>query len=343
MKLIFTLSFTGIFLFFALACSSEHAPRARKESARNTSAVQGVIEGDPKNEENNMLPTVPQMKGFFLDQLRIPLEEIKDGGPPKDGIPSIDFPKFIEAKEATFLQAEDMVIGVVFQGIATAYPIRILNYHEVVNDKFGKQPVVVTYCPLCGSGVAFLAGEAGHEKIFGVSGLLYNSDVLLYDRTTESLWSQLMAKAISGPLSGTRLEMIPSEQTTWENWRKRYPQTMVMTTNTGHLRDYDRSPYQRYDQEEAIYFPVVATNDQLPKKEKVIGVEVNGRYKAYPFSKLAKQNRIVKDVVNGQHLFIEFDTDSYSARVTTEDGLLYPSTTLYWFAWYAFHPLTAVY
>ena len=124
----------------------------------------------------------PVRNGFVLSNLRIPLEEIKGGGPPKDGIPSIDKPIFEKAAEATWLKAEDNVLGLVVNGIARAYPIRIMNWHEVVNDVIGDQPIVITFCPLCGSGIAFDAKIDGQAHSFGVSGLLYNSDVLLYDR-----------------------------------------------------------------------------------------------------------------------------------------------------------------
>lgn len=153
-----------------------------------------------------------KMKGFDLSNSSIPPAEIEDGGPPKNGIPSIDKPEFISSNQAT-LADTDRVLGVKENGVAKAYPINILNHHEIVNDHFGDQPVVVTYCPLCGSGIAFEAKIKGQSKIFGVSGLLYNSDVLLYDRETESLWSQLRYEAISGPLAGEQLEVLNTANT----------------------------------------------------------------------------------------------------------------------------------
>lgn len=128
--------------------------------------------------------------GFDLGNSSILVEDIKSGGPPKDGIPAIDHPKFLSASKAS-LSNNDRILGVHENGIAKAYPIAIMNYHEIVNDLFGNKAVVVTYCPLCGSGIAFNAKINDQTLSFGVSGLLYNSDVLLYDRETESLWSQL--------------------------------------------------------------------------------------------------------------------------------------------------------
>ena len=136
--------------------------------------------------------------GFDLEGALIPVQEIRSGGPPRDGIPSIDRPQFVAGTAAGFLKAKDRILGIERHGIARAYPIKILNYHEIVNDIFGSEPIVITYCPLCGTGMAFLAVIGGERRVFGVSGLLYNSDVLLYDRNSETLWSQLRGKAVAG-------------------------------------------------------------------------------------------------------------------------------------------------
>ncbi len=292
-----------------------------------------------------MTPLAPQRKGFVLERLLLPLEEIQDGGPPKDGIPSIDYPRFLAAEEADFLNDEELVLGLHYNGISTAYPIRILNYHEVVNDKFGDQPVAITYCPLCRSGVAFLAGTPEAPKVFGVSGLLYNSDVLLYDRTTESLWSQLLGKAISGPLSGQEISFLPLTQTSWKEWKKRYPETMVLSTNTGHQRDYNSSPYEQYEKEDRLLFSVAHENKSLPPKALVLGISVDGKHKAYPLNRLRKKAKDgpLQDQFNGQALYLHYDEDSHSAWASDAEDKAIPATTLYWFAWYAFHPQTAIF
>lgn len=133
-----------------------------------------------------------QMNGFDLSGALIPTEQIYYGGPAKDGIPAIDSPKFTPGEFAAFLFDQDPVLGIARGGISRAYPVRILNWHEVVNDRFHDEAVVITFCPLCGTGVAFNARIDGRVLSFGVSDLLYNSDVLLYDRQTQSLWSQLL-------------------------------------------------------------------------------------------------------------------------------------------------------
>ena len=184
-----------------------------------------------------------RLNGFDINEPLIPAAAIEKGGPPRDGIPSIDSPQFVAVDKAGFLDPDDRVLGITHGGRSKAYPVKILNRHEIVNDWLDHQPVVVTFCPLCGSGVAFSAGVDGKELTFGVSGLLYNSDVLLYDRETGSLWSQLAAKSVNGPLKGRELTQWPLQHTTWEDWRARYPGTRVLSTNTGfgHMY-YDRVP-----------------------------------------------------------------------------------------------------
>jgi len=283
------------------------------------------------------------MNGFELTDLRIPGDEIKQGGPPRDGIPAIDRPKFVEGREADFLEDGDRVLGVTIDGIAKAYPIRILNYHEVVNDRFGDQAVAITYCPLCGSGLAFVAGQGKERRTFGVSGLLYNSDVLLYDRQTESLWSQIMMEAVSGPASGEKLEYLPTAATTWGAWREAHPHTLALSPETGYRRDYTRSPYKGYEQLEQLMFPVARESELLKKKGWVIGVEIDGHYKAYPFNALARQGRELSDTFRGRELHIRYDAESRSAIIRDRLGSEVPAVTMYWFAWYAFHPETEVF
>ncbi len=287
--------------------------------------------------------TFPALLGFEMKNLRIPYSEIKRGGPPKDGIPSIDHPKFIQASTANFLSDDDYVLGIEIKGLAKAYPIRVLNYHEIVNDQFENIPIVVTYCPLCGSGAAFSALIDKEHHIFGVSGLLYNSDVLLYDRKTESLWSQIMGEAVSGIASGKSLELIPTNHTTWKNWRAEHPNTEVLSTDTGYNRDYTKTPYTRYENTDDLMFPVSQSKSIFKNKEKVIGLEIDGKFKAYPFSKLQKIKGDLNDIFNEKTLVIKFDKSSQSAQIFDESGEELPAITLYWFAWYAFHPDTVIF
>ncbi len=281
--------------------------------------------------------------GFDLNGSLIPREEIHHGGPPRDGIPSIDRPRFITADQAAFLNENDRVLGVDRNGITKAYPIRILDYHEIVNDEFGEESVVVSYCPLCGTGMAFSAEAAGQRHTFGVSGLLYNSDVLLYDRSTESLWSQIMRKAVSGELKGTSLEQLPLTHTTWRDWRRRHPSSLVLSIDTGYPRNYARSPYAGYDESSNIWFPVSSINRRYHPKELVIGLIIADRTKVYPFAELSKMAANFNDRFAGQVLQIQFDARNRSGRVLNQHGEELPSTVAFWFAWIAFHPNAEVF
>jgi hypothetical protein len=284
-----------------------------------------------------------QLNGFDLSNARVPVDEILRGGPPRDGIPSIDSPRFVEASKIQGLHDKDGVMGVVRNGISKAYPIRILNWHEIVNDRFGDESLAITFCPLCGSGMVFLRQLAGRPLTFGVSGLLYNSDLLLYDRETESLWSQIEARALTGPYRGQALIQVPVEHTSWADWRSRHPDTQVLSFETGFRRDYTFDPYGGYEASTATYFPVRFRAAGFHPKERVIGLVVNGKAKAWPFVELGKLDGPLQDRLGGTPLVVHFDGEHQSARIESRDGTLLSGVTLYWFAWAAFNPDTAIF
>ncbi len=283
------------------------------------------------------------LNGFDLDDVLVKRKLIRSGGPPRDGIPSIDSPRFVEAGEADYLADSDRVLGVVIDGVTKAYPVKILNYHEIVNDYFGDVPVTVTFCPLCGTGIAFDAVVDGQARQFGVSGLLYNSDVLMYDRQTESLWSQILAQAISGPARGQKLRLLPVRHTTWADWRKRYPETRVLAEPRGFGRNYDVDPYVGYATSNRLWAPVAHKDRRYPRKSVVVGVIVNGAAHAWPFSELPEDGQVVVDTVGGQTVRLQYDHATRSAAVLDTNGREIPSFTAFWFAWVAFHPDTGVY
>lgn len=285
-----------------------------------------------------------QMKnGFDLSDALINRDEVVAGGPPRDGIPAINHPRFVKAPQADFLKAGDRVYGIQFNGVVKAYPIKILNWHEIVNDWFGNDPLVITYCPLCGSGITFSRSIAGEMRESGVSGLLYNSDVLLYDKQTESLWSQIMGKAISGPLKGTSLEPVPMTLTTWQDWRDQHPETLVLSTETGFKRDYNRNPYTGYEQTGRLMFPVSNENPAYHAKETVLGIEHNGQFKAYPFSELKKAGSLIKDEITGTENLIHYNHENQSVRALDGLGNEIHGVILCCFAWIAFHPASDVF
>lgn len=310
---------------------------------RNTSSLLLVLLLAMQLGTDSTTTAGPVKNGFDLTGVLVPESKILSGGPPRDGIPAIDTPRFVAAAAASFLKENERVLGIRRHGISKAYPIAILNWHEIVNDEFAGEPVAVTYCPLCGTGIAYRARAGDETLTFGVSGLLYNSDMLLYDRKTRSLWSQIMRQAVSGPMKGAKLEAIPIDHTRWSDWRQRHPDTLVLSTETGYQRDYSRSPYLGYESSRKLWFPVPAQDDRYHPKEQVLGVEVDGSFKAYPFVELEKSAGDVHDTLSGREIIVTYDRRNRAATAAFVDGDRLPAVTAFWFAWYAFHPDTGVY
>jgi hypothetical protein len=283
------------------------------------------------------------INGFRLEDTLVPARHIRSGGPPRDGIPALLNPRFVSAEDADFISADDRVLGVTLDGVAKAYPIKILNYHEIVNDRFEDRAIAVTFCPLCGTGIVFDAIVDGQDRTFGVSGLLYNSDVLMYDRESESLWSQMLAQAISGPAKGLKLRTLPARHTTWSDWVRRSPQTLVLVPPQAYGRDYSVDPYLGYADSNRVWFPVAHHDKRYPAKEVVVGLTVNSTAKAYPFAELPPGAGAIEDQIAETAITLEFDQHTRSARILTKDGREIPTFTAYWFAWIAFHPDTLVY
>ena len=297
---------------------------------------------------DSFLPQVsaqaPIEKRFDLGSSVVDIKEIRAGGPPKDGIPALSRPAFIKVADAVYLQAQDRVIGVVLGDEARAYPLAIMNYHEIVNDTIGTTPIAVTYCPLCDSAAVYDRRTPLGEREFGVSGLLFNSNVLMYDRggKPESLWSQVRTSGISGPGADRQLTAIPCELTTWQSWTSRFPHTVVLSTKTGHQRDYRRSPYQPYFTNQELMFPASPASPLFANKERVLGVWVGETFRAYPESVFPKDQARITDTVADKSITIEFDREHRTLRVVKADA---GASWLYsfWFAWYALHPDTTVY
>ncbi len=272
----------------------------------------------------------------------IPVDEIFAGGPPKDGIPAISDPKFLVASKAAFLSPEDRVIGVAMGDEARAYPLRILNYHEIVNDQIGEIPLAVTYCPLCDSSVVFDRRTPLGELEFGVSGLLYNSNVLMYNRgaKSESLWSQLKTMGVTGPGAEETIKTLPLEVTSWQDWSTRYPKTKVLSDQTGHARDYSMTPYAHYFVSTELMFPVDNTDDRLPLKTPVLALWTDQAAKAYPIPDFPEEH--LEDTIAGKHVSLQYNAESNSLRVTEADSDVQWMYT-FWFAWAAFRPDTEIF
>jgi uncharacterized protein DUF3179 len=246
------------------------------------------------------IPAGQGQKPFEVTRHVIRLEEIQAGGPPKNGIPALDHPNFVSASEADrSLKAQDIILGVELGCVAKAYPVRILNWHEVVNDDVGEQPVLITWCPLCGSGLVYDPRADGRRYTFGVSGLLYRQNLLFFDDDTESLWSQLQGEAVAGPLAGTSLRLLPVTTTTWRSWKAEHPQTLVLSFQTGFKRDYSQDPYR----------------DWLLDRRLALVISMNGETKIYPYSELKKAGPALKDDLAGLIFVILFDAKQPSATV----------------------------
>jgi hypothetical protein len=280
------------------------------------------------------------VNGFRLTSLAVPRSEILEGGPARDAIHSVDAPEFVKPDEATWVRGETPVIGLAVGGLAHCYPVHVMEYHQVVNDLLGETAVALTYDPLTDSAVAYrAAGEAGITQ-FGVSGLIYLSNFLLYDRASESLWSQMTGRAIAGPRSGQRLQRLRVRVEPMAVWHKRYPQTRVLALPERMRIDYRRSPYSTHWVSETIPFPVPEQDERFHPKELVLGVEVAGRPIAYVASMIEKAGGRIADEIDGHRIRIVYEgaTGTFSFEAAEELHV----TQAYWFAWKAFHPDTRV-
>ncbi len=244
----------------------------------------------------------------------VPLEDIIPGGPPPDGIPAIDRPVFIAPGAAdTWLKSTEPVLAFQVNGDARAYPLRILIWHEIVNDTVGGKAVSVTYCPLCNSGLVFDRSVDGKTLDFGTSGMLYKSDLVMYDRQTHSLWAQMEGRAIVGELAGTRLTPLPANTIAYSDFKAVYPSGKVLSKETGHRRSYGVNPYDSYDEPDSNPFLLKGTPDRRrPPKERVVGVVIGGAPRAYPWPVLVKQ-RVVHDTVGREPVVILYQPGALSA------------------------------
>lgn len=289
---------------------------------------------------------VPQLlSSWYQGQVKhlIPLEDILSGGPSKDGIPSIDAPKFITVKETTFLADDDLGLLLTIGNDTRFYPFRILNWHEIVNDTLGEKPVAITYCPLCATAIVYDRTVSRGVSEFGVSGFLYQSNLLMYDRLTESLWNQAAGQAVVGPLTGERLKPVRSDVVRFKTVQEQHPNARILSTDTGERRDYSRDPYAGYERDSDTYFPVRKTDTRLHAKDIVYGVVVNGTAKAYPLSAFQRTAAFTDDVGGIQ---IEVSYDALSQTVTFRNAETREEIIpLYgfWFSWVAQHPETELY
>lgn len=246
-------------------------------------------------------PEIWKLQGWAntdFSKKSIEFSEIISGGPPKDGIPSIDNPQFTPIGEIETLGAKEPVISVEIGEDARAYPLRILIWHEIVNDTVGGKPVTVTYCPLCNSAIVFDRNVAGKVRDFGTTGKLRRSDLVMYDRQSQSWWQQFTGEAIVGDLTGTKLKAIPARLEAFELFKKRHPDGKVLVPNNPGLRNYGQNPYVRYDTAKQPFLYRGAMPDGINPMVRVVAVKVDGALKAVALPLIAKKRRFeIGDVV----------------------------------------------
>lgn len=293
-----------------------------------------------KLQENK--PVLSQQDEQFLEKLT---QNALSGGPPKDGIPAIDKPQYTDAQEAdTWLLPEDAVFGVDYKGFVAAYPQRILVWHEILNDIVNGERLSITYCPLTGTAIGF-KGQIVKDlsSTFGVSGKLVNSNLIMYDRETDSYWPQILGKAITEPAKGRKLEEFPVVWTTWERWKRKYPTTKVLSRNTGFLRNYDVSadPYKGYYVSDRLIFEPLNKDNRLPNKTVVVGVRDEKGNAVAVLKDFLRKQKTVEASLGEKRVVLTYDEELDSHKATfKETGGQINSFDAMWFAWVAFYPNT---
>jgi hypothetical protein len=275
----------------------------------------------PPTSSVTLLPAEPPPSGaqsqFTTDFSKhsVLYNEILSGGPPKDGIPAIDHPKFISIGEAdTWLKPVEPVVLVQVGDDARAYPLQVLTWHEIVNDTVGGTPLVVTFCPLCNTAIAFERAVDGRILDFGTTGRLRFSNLIMYDRPTETWWQQATGNAIAGALIGTQLAFHPASIISWADFKASNPNGKVLSRDTGFSRPYGRNPYIGYDDVNRPPFLYLGpeTPGKLPPVARVLTVDLDGAAVAYPYDVL-KDVRVVNDTLGGKDIVVFWQAGTASA------------------------------
>jgi Protein of unknown function (DUF3179) len=332
----------GAAILIALAGCSGGAEERAEPGARGE---RRAVEGPP--------PELAAGWETDFSQHSVSFSQFQSGGPPRDGIPPIDDPKFLPVTQADFLSSREPVIELELGGAARAYPLQILTWHEIVNDDVGGTPVAVTFCPLCNTAIVFDRRVDGRTLDFGTTGMLRNSDLVMYDRQTESWWQQFGGEALVGELTGTELEQLPSRIVAWAEFRSQHPDGRVLSRHTGHERPYGENPYSGYDSVDSPpFFPAERLDDdRLPPKERVVFVQRGDDAVAVPFSTLAEKRELRVEVGGDELVFrwrpgVASALDSASipegrdvgAAEVLLDGELAAFDQPFWFAVAAFRP-----
>ena len=292
--------------------------------------------------------------GFDLSSCTVPRDRIAASGLPKDGVPALVAPRAIAALDAgsipgrrgKYLVGSDRVVGISIGGETRAYPLRVLAWHEVVNDTLGGVPIAVTYNPLSEGVAVFDRRVAGEVREFAVSGLLYNSTLLMYDRRPraagESLFGQLQARAVAGPAAalGTALETLPYSLLRWADWRAEFPSTTVLAPEDATAEKYQREPYKTYFDSERLLVPVdpLPPSGGLPLKARVLAVAADGRWRIFPLEPDPPPSPpLVRVQAGDTELLLDYSTRPASFRVSRPGAAPLRMFSSFWFAWFATH------
>ncbi len=310
-------------------------PFSKEEIKKEVSIIQ---------ENNNIEPNKKSIMITNNIKHSVPLNEIVSGGPPKDGIPSIDNPKFISVVQASkFLDDKEPGVALTIGKVNRFYPFQILVWHEIVNDIINGKRVLITYCPLCFSGIVFDPLVKGEQVEFGTSGKLWNSNLVMYDRKTNSLWSQILGEAIVGEMTGTKLKVLASDQVRFGEWKKLYPDGEVLSRDTGAERFYGQDPYGDYYTTSGTFFPVKKIDNRLSSKEFILGIVINGKAKAY-WPAAVKKIGNFEDKFADKTIVVRYEKDLDVVRLfqKKQDGTLERINPFgaFWFSWVAAHPDT---
>jgi Protein of unknown function (DUF3179) len=316
----------------------------------------GCGSGSRHTEPAKRCPAPPEIgAGFTTDFCRhlVPLLQFQSGGPGKDGIPSLDHPRFAPASSVGWLASREPVIELTFGREVRAYPLQILIWHEIVNDRVGSVPVAVTFCPLCNTAIAFDRRVNRSTLSFATTGNLRNSDLVMYDRQTQSWWQQFGGEALVGRYTGTRLRQLPARIVAWRDFERQHPHGLVLTRKTGFSRPYGENPYSGYDDiSSPPFFGAAHADDKrLQPKERVVFIDRGSDAAVVPFSVL-QQRRTVRVSVGGHSLVVRWrggvasalDSGSIprgrdvGAASVTEHGKPVVFDEPFWFAVAAFRP-----
>ena len=338
-----------LFIAGAVMSESDNSPSVSSDTTSDTQMDNKKENGNEseKESESNGTPgkiikSDKKEQFFKRDGLEtntavrsIPLDEVLGGGPGKDGIPAILNPKFISVNEAKGIEDGDRFgVSVTIGNTSRFYPYSILVWHEIVNDEVGGQPFIVTFCPLCGSAITFDPTIEGEVRTFGVSGKLWESNLLMYDHKNENLWSQIIGEVVVGDETGEKLDIFPSQLITFDEFSSKYPNGEVLSRDTGYNRKYDFYPYGNYDSSDSLYFPVSVEDNRLFAKELMFVVNIGDLSGAFKRSDVLEEGEAVLKIGNTT---VTATADGEEIKATDENGNKIPGYIAMWFSWASHH------